>query len=470
MKNKMIYWGLTLCLILGFTACSENDNWVIVTDVQPGIYVSGSAVVYKSVAPAASFKAGAVDPDTDERAGVTTIYTWLKASGDLFIIKADAGGNTTEYGKGAEVSNITSSLEANGPAYKVSEDGLYFLIYNANLNQLTIMPAKFGVIGGATPAGWDAETPFTSVSYNESNGTVEMKGTFPFTKDQMKFRFNGDWGVTIPYDETSTIKYHTNMGSTGDDDGSVELTDAAVELKGGGKNLSIPVGAAYDVILTLELRTGKFSAKSVQGEIIEPEFPENLYMTGDEFGNWFNDLNSVVTMTPVNGIEGAFWCINYFTVGKGFKWAHQASWDGPSFAEKGEVIGYKIEGGNAVVETTGLYMVYIDMKNEKIALEPAKVFGIGNAFGSWDMEVNPFTITGDEASITVTASTADEDGGLRMYASSSLAPAGDWWRVEFIIIDGKIVYRGNGGDLERVDVTTGQTVTLDFNAGTGAIE
>ena len=26
----------------------------------------------------------------------------------------------------------------------------------------------------------------------------------------------------------------------------------------------------------------------------------------------------------------------------------------------------------------------------------------------------------------------------------------DWWKVEFIVLDGKIVYRGNGGDQERV--------------------
>lgn len=121
MKNKLIYLGITLCLILGFTACGENDNWVIVTDVQPGTYVSGSAVVYKTVAPAASFKPGAVDPNTDERAGVTTLYTWLKADGDLFITKADAEGNTTNYGQGDAVSNITSSLVADGTAFKVAE-------------------------------------------------------------------------------------------------------------------------------------------------------------------------------------------------------------------------------------------------------------------------------------------------------------------------------------------------------------
>jgi hypothetical protein len=57
-----------------------------------------------------------------------------------------------------------------------------------------------------------------------------------------------------------------------------------------------------------------------------------------------------------------------------------------------------------------------------------------------------------------------------MYA---LEPAGvtaaDWWQMEFNIYDGKIVYRAGGDDQEAVAVSAGQTVTLDFNAGTGSI-
>lgn len=464
MKNKLIYWGIAICMVLGFMACTENENWVVVTDVQPGVYVSGSSVIYKSVAPAASFKAAPFDPDTEERTGVSSLFTWLKADGDLFITKADASGVATEYGKGETISDITSGLAAGGSAFKVPTDGLYFLIYNSNIEQLTIIPAVFGVIGAATPNGWDAESPFTSAAYNEAAGTVEMKGTFPFTKDQMKFRFNGDWGIEIPYDASSVIKLHTNLGSTADSDGSVELTDGSTDLKGGGKNLAIPLGAAYDVTLKLDLRTGKFSASAIQGEIIEPQFPENLYMTGDEFGSWFSDLDGVVKMNPVHSTPGSFWCINYFTAGKGFKWAPQPAWEGGDFAEKGEVIGYKIEGGNAVVEADGLYMVYIDMANEKIAIEPAKVYGIGDAFGSWDSDKYPATIEGNKAVIKTTAA-----GNLRLYAGSSIATS-DWWTREFNIFDGKIVYRGAGGDQDAVPVEAGKTITLDPKAGTATIE
>ena len=45
----------------------------------------------------------------------------------------------------------------------------------------------------------------------------------------------------------------------------------------------------------------------------------------------------------------------------------------------------------------------------------------------------------------------------------------DWWRSEWGVTDGKIAYRGNGGD-PVTPVTAGQTITLDFNAGTATIK
>lgn len=198
-----------------------------------------------------------------------------------------------------------------------------------------------------------------------------------------------------------------------------------------------------------------------------PVYPTQLFMTGSEFGNWFGDANGVVEMIPVNDVAGSFWTIRYFTAGQGFKWAPQMGW-GNDFAQLAESVGYSFDGdGNAIVETSGLYTVYIDMSADKITIEPATIYGIGDAFGSWNMGDHPFTVTDNTANITTSA-----DGNLRIYAGSSAATeAGiDWWRMEFILRDGVIEYRGNDGDQEAVAVTAGQTITLDFNAGTGSIQ
>lgn len=194
-------------------------------------------------------------------------------------------------------------------------------------------------------------------------------------------------------------------------------------------------------------------------------YPEKVYMIGDEFGGWDWASAGVVEMTPVNGLEGVFWSINYYTAGKGFKWAPTKAW-GQDFPELNTNVGFSVSGGNASVDKDGLYITYIDFVTSKITVEPAKVFGIGDCFGSWDSEKYPFTVDADGKTMSIKTT---GNGELRMYASSSAAST-DWWTREFIILDGKIVYRGNGGDQERVSVQAGKTVTLDFRVGTGTIK
>ena len=80
------------------------------------------------------------------------------------------------------------------------------------------------------------------------------------------------------------------------------------------------------------------------------------------------------------------------------------------------------------------------------------------------MENALFTADGKTLKCTLVA-----DGELRMYAASSRATS-DWWTREFIFLDGKIEYRGKGDDQQRVNAGAGQTVVLDFNAGTATLQ
>jgi len=190
-----------------------------------------------------------------------------------------------------------------------------------------------------------------------------------------------------------------------------------------------------------------------------------MYMIGEEFGGWDWSSNGIVTMTPVNGFEGHFWAVRYISEGKGFKWCAVRDWNG-DFYSLGEDIGYTTSGGNAFVAESGMYMVYVDTENRKISVEPARVYGIGDCFGGWDTALYPFEVQGQ----TMTRTTVGT-GDLRIYAASDIAPVGgDWWRMEFVIMDGKIAYRGAGGDQSRVNVDEGKLVVLDFNTGIGSIE
>lgn len=200
----------------------------------------------------------------------------------------------------------------------------------------------------------------------------------------------------------------------------------------------------------------------------EVECPEGLdgglemYMIGEAFGGWDWNSEEVAVMTPVNGHEGHFWAIRYIEAGKGFKWNTKREWDG-DFHSLDEIIGYTVTDGNAFVEEDGIYMVYVNMEEGKISVEPARVYGMGDCFGGWDIETYSFETEGETMVNTTTG-----EGELRIYAESEHFPVGgDWWRMEFVPIDGVIEYRGNGGDQDRVVVEAGKKIILDFNAGTG---
>ena len=49
---------------------------------------------------------------------------------------------------------------------------MYYVAMNKADNQLTIIPAKFGIIGDATPLQWNGETAMQA-SYNETQAAVE---------------------------------------------------------------------------------------------------------------------------------------------------------------------------------------------------------------------------------------------------------------------------------------------------------
>jgi hypothetical protein len=49
-------------------------------------------------------------------------------------------------------------------------------------------------------------------------------------------------------------------------------------------------------------------------------------------------------------------------------------------------------------------------------------------------------------------------------------PDYDWWKSEFMVFDKKIVYRGTGGDQDRINGTKGQQVYLNFTNETGDIK
>ncbi|MDR2466909.1 MAG: SusF/SusE family outer membrane protein [Prevotellaceae bacterium] len=465
MKNISINILAAALLLLLAAGCRDNENWKIVTDIQQGFYVAGEATVYSAVAPAASFGDAPLSPRDGETAeqfpGMYSKFTWLKAGKEFTIAKVDASGATADLGKGSTVAGETVALASGGAGFTVASDGLYFLVLNSKDNHLTVLATPWVVAGSATPGGWNEGTPLAP-SFDESSLTASFTASLPLLPGEMKFRFI-NWEIVVPYG-SADVRLFTNMGSVEENNGDAKISSSSLNLKDGGKNIGVVDAAQYDLTLSFDVKSAAFAASAEKGEAIElPEYPDAVYMIGAEFGNWDWESPDVAELTPVNGTPGHFWCVRRFSAGAPFKWAPGKEWKGDfSGSETNE--GFTQSDGNAVVAANGVYSVYIDLENKKITIEPAKVYGMGDCFGGWNAGQYPFVAENGKMKIATAAA-----GNLRMYATSSGTGA-EWWQMEFMVFNGKIEYRGNGGDQTSVAVEAGKTVTLDFNAGTGNIE
>lgn len=222
------------------------------------------------------------------------------------------------------------------------------------------------------------------------------------------------------------------------------------------------------VIIQLDVENYRINVK-------DNNAPENIFMTGSAYG-WGDTWNQFV---PVNGTQGAFWGMYYFNEKDQIKFAPQAGW-GNDFGFNAAISQSSIDraalaenGGNIEIGKAGWYLVYVSVMGDDrvVEFEEPAIYLIGGTAGGWDAAMPnakfevPAAADGEFVSPAFTAS--DE---IRVYASMPQVSAGDWWKTEFMVFDGKIVFRGNGGDQDRVKAEAGQKLYLNFGAGTGSVK
>ena len=321
--------------------------------------------------------------------------------------------------------------------------------------QASDKPKAWSLVGTVNGTSWDTDYDLT----NTSGDTWVIQNVAIGAADEFKIRADHDWAKSVGGPEG-------NDQNTSDPSNVYDVYKPTVGtvFTAGSYNIRIGVEGNYDI-------TFDYAANTI---LIEQhaEFPAHLYMIGQEFGEWKWESDGVVEMTPVLhnpdwGVNapGQFWTVRYFHAGNGFKFCAKRAWDGDFYALQ-ENDGYTVVDNNCTVAEDGFYLVHVDFKNAKVHVEPARVFGMGDAFGGWTEGMDAALFKAADGKLSATTTGAGE---LRMYVASSISTS-DWWTREFVILNGKIAYRGAGGDQERVPVTAGQKVTLDFNAGTGVIE
>ena len=478
---KHLYKYLLFLLLPFLANCSDNENWTIVEDIQQGVYITGAATVYSGEAPASSLKAIPLDGDVKELPELVGIYTWLKSSGDFTISIATDLNQVVKYGNGGEVKKADNisvyTLTQDATPLKVEKDGFYFVIVNTALKEINILPVNYGVIGAATPKGWDGETPLSAPSFDDRL-TISWKGKVNITPGGYKFRYSGGWGQEINK-EGGVAKIFTDLGNFGTSQAPL-IENAMSQVKPGGPDFTTEVGGEFEFTIQYDLRTRAYNATfDIIGEaVVPPKYPEKMYLVGNATVYDWDEPGTKAAAEMhklAGGTVGVYWKMLYIEAGKGFK-VSNAKWANPNlgFAEVNEFDANGVtvteSGGNMSIATSGMYTVVLDLRDNttKLSVTPAKVYGMGDTFGGWDKDKATNLFVEDKTAKTLTSPALVANGNVRMYVSH--AWIADWWHSEFNVFGTTIEYRNDGGDQAAVPATAGQKVTLHFDDNTGSIK
>ncbi len=122
-------------------------------------------------------------------------YVWVPTGGTgEFKITSQPNWDGTNYGG---TSTVTGGvLDVAGGNLKWPATGKYYRM-QVNMNAMTwkVTETNWGVIGAATPGGWDNSTPLV---YDPALG--KWKATVSFTAGEFKFRANNGWDINMGAD------------------------------------------------------------------------------------------------------------------------------------------------------------------------------------------------------------------------------------------------------------------------------
>ncbi|OEK05328.1 SusF/SusE family outer membrane protein [Roseivirga misakiensis] len=222
---KKLFNPLIAMVLLTFaiTSCDNGNADFNIVDVAPVISISdpGSIVQGAAVSISVDFTDGSEDLAQSTLASASydlTNATASVSSGTFSVSGRTATGTVSIAGGLAEGSYTLSvtAVDTNG------NSGTETFSFDVTSD------FSVGIIGSATPTGWDSDTDLTFVTGTQYELTIDL------TAGEAKFRTNDDWG--------------TNWG------------DSAFPMGTGvqdGDN--IPIGAAGTYLVTFDTSTGAYS-------------------------------------------------------------------------------------------------------------------------------------------------------------------------------------------------------------------
>lgn len=269
--------------------------------------------------------------------------------------------------------------------------------------------------------------------------------------------------------EVATAMFDLYKASKGE---TIPLTPMPLYIRLKAVVTSNGMGVIYSNVIELP----KVLCYNVNADLV---LPETMFIVGS-MTDW--KWENAIAMVPLHSNPGKFWGVVYFGADAEMKFNGKNEADGKEVGYSDGLVSeastafadVKDSGGNIGVGKPGWYIVVVTaeisgkaMKYQLDFLAP-DIYSTGDPAGGFDVfdDTRRFTVpengTGDFVSPPFIAS-----GELRICIKLESV---DWWKSEFLILGGKIAYRGTGGDQERVSVATGQKAYLNFTTGTGSVK
>ncbi len=202
---------------------NSNDKTIVVSQIPLNIAVPGNHQGWNP--GTAPLLEASVLGQTDYEG-----FVWL--DGDFKFIAPNGSGvfewGNLDWGDASGVNgSYTQVLTADGEGNIGATAGYYLVKADTEALTYSIEETNWGVIGNATPTGWDSDTDMVYDSGSQTWSVTLDLTAQPAPDNGIKFRANDDWGL--------------NIGDN-DADGTMEFN---------GQNIGVPEDGNYTITLDL---------------------------------------------------------------------------------------------------------------------------------------------------------------------------------------------------------------------------
>ena len=177
-------WGSPQSMVI-----AGAGTWIVTLDMNNLTYTVGKPILYM----AGDANGWATNDYLAGEDGVKfTGYMYLNQNGFKFCTQPEWKG--TNYGADFDTAQNAANIVITEPA------GYYQVDVDLSERTYTLTPiTSIGIIGSASPNGWESDVDMTYVPYNkdtkEVNGYWEVKN-ITLSAGEIKFRANDDWAIS----------------------------------------------------------------------------------------------------------------------------------------------------------------------------------------------------------------------------------------------------------------------------------